>query len=118
MDRAIDTSTDPRSQRLAQKFPRLRWARDYKKWEREYLSEIASNINRGITAYLDAAKADIKGKRGVINAEDKELLDEIEERRDGVFGRFQTFLEVLTSGTGLEAPDGSGNEFDVICDGM
>jgi len=92
LDGAIDTSTDPRSQRLAQKFPRLRWARDYKKWKREYLSEIAFNVNRGITAYLDAAKAEIEGKRGVVKAEDKELLDEIEERRGGVFGRFQTFL--------------------------
>jgi len=29
-----------------------------------------------------------------------------------------TFLEVLTSGTGLEAPDGLGIEFDVIYDGI
>lgn len=118
MDGAIDTGTDSRVQRLAQNFLKLRWARDYKKWKREYPREIASNGIRGITAYLDAAKADIKGKRGVVNAEDKELLDEIEKRRSGVFGRFQKFLEVFTSGTGLEAPDGLGNEFDVIYDGI
>jgi len=118
LDGAIDTGTDSRIQRLAQNFLKLRWARDYKKWKREYLSEIASNVNRGITAYLDAARADIRGKRGLVNAEDKELLDEIENRRGGVFGRFQTLLELSTSGTGLEAPDGFGNECDVICDGM
>jgi len=118
LDGAIDTGTDPRTQRLAQKFPKLKWARQYKKWEREYPSEIASNVNRGITAYADAAKAEIEGKRGVVNAEDKELLDEIKDRRGRVFGRFQKFLGLSTSGTGLEAPDGLGNVFDVICDGI
>jgi hypothetical protein len=118
LDGAIDAGTDPRTQRLAQNFLKLRWAGDNKKWKREYLSEIASNVNCGITAYVDAAKAEIEGKRGVVKAEDKELLDEIKDRRGRVFGRFQKFLGLSTSGTGLEAPDGLGNVFDVIYNGI
>ncbi|KAK4188240.1 hypothetical protein QBC35DRAFT_207734 [Podospora australis] len=77
LDNAMASSTAPAIVDISTKLGSLKWAYDYRRWEKEHLEKVAKNVNTSITTYLTSAKAQIKAAGSAQNSQLKALEAEI-----------------------------------------
>lgn len=95
LDTAMATSNDRTIKKIVTNLGTLKWADDYRQWEKEHLEKVADNVKASIARNLDLAKQQIWDEGKGQNSQLLALADEIQDREGDTFTLGVDFEEDL-----------------------
>ena len=77
--------------KLRDEFGTLKWADDYRTWERKYLEAMGTNVVNAVDEYIRVAETQIGGR----NHEERKYKENIQKAKAKSIEPFRNFSEAL-----------------------